>query len=320
MRRYSLEEWRDLARPFYDVRLKTDPRMFSAEAGFVGAGQLILTRVRFSPLIFVRDPAKITGFDRNYLLIERYESGVGRGVVNDTPTQVDEGTLHLVDMSQQYATSTTEVVGNGVLILHDVIGFDPSRDSHYVSLSRSRPRARVLETAFDALDASLAEGNFQETNDLADAFTGLVRQLLLDRREDSALQSATATLDLALREHIESHLDEPDLGVSYLCRRFGLSRASLYRRFQEDGGVERYIAGRRLDRCMLELCVSQPTRGRVKAVADRWGYTDPGNFSRRFRQRFDIAPTECLALGATLSAATAGKQHLVHYWMRKHRR
>ena len=203
MRRYSLDEWRDLGRAFYDVRLKTDPRIFSAEADFAGAGQLILTKVRFTPLIFVRDPAKIKDFDRNYLLIERYDSGIGRGVVNETPTRVDERTLHLVDMSQRYATSTTEVVGNGVLIPHDVIGFDPSRDPHYVSVSRSRPRARLLETALDALDASLAEGNLRETSDLADAFAGLVQRLLLGRREDGALQSARASLDLALRDHIE---------------------------------------------------------------------------------------------------------------------
>ena len=320
MGRYSLDEWRDLGRAFYDVRLKTDPRIFSAEADFAGAGQLILTKVRFTPLIFVRDPAKIKDFDRNYLLVERYKSGVGRGVVNETPTMVDERTLHLVDMSQRYATSTTEVVGNGVLIPHDVVGFDPSRDPHYVSVSRSKPRARLLETALDALDASLAEGSLQEIGDLADAFVGLVQRLLLGRQEDGPLQSAKVTLDLALRDHIESHLDEPDLGVTNLCERFGLSRASLYRRFREDGGVDHYIASRRLDRCLLELCASQPTRGQVKAVADRWGYSDPGNFCRRFRERFGVAPTECLALGAMPSPVTAGKEHLVHYWMREHRR
>jgi len=320
MRRYSLEEWRDLARPFYDVRLNTDPRIFAAEAGFMGAGQLILTKVRFTPLIFFRDPATIKDFDRDYLLLERYQSGLGRGVVNETPTRIDERTLHLVDMSQRYATSTTQVVGSGVLIPHDVIGFDPSRDAPYASVNRSTPRARLLETALDALNASLAEGSLQEVGDLADAFAGLVQRLLLGRRDDGALHSAKASVDLALRDHIESHLNKPDLGASYLCRRFGLSRASLYRRFQEDGGVEHYIAGRRLDRCLLELCASKAARGQVKAVADRWGYSDPGNFSRRFRERFGFAPTDCLALGATPSPVTAGRQHLVHYWMRQHRR
>ncbi|MCB1499136.1 MAG: helix-turn-helix domain-containing protein [Bauldia sp.] len=320
MRRYSLEEWRDLARAFYDVRLKTDRRIFAAEAEFAGAGRLILTKVRFTPLIFSRDPANITDFDRNYLLFERYDSGAGRGVVNETPTKVDERTLHVVDMSQRYATSTTAVHSSGVLIPHEVIGFDPSRDAHYASVSRSKPRARLLETALDALEASLAEGSLQEIGDLADAFVGLVQRLLLRCREDSELQSAKVTLDLALREHIESRLNESDLSVDQLCHRFGLSRASLYRRFQEDGGVEHYIAGRRLDRCLLELCAAQPVRGQVKTVADRWGFTDPGNFSRRFRERFGVAPTDCLAACAAPTSVTAGKQHLVHYWMRKHRR
>ena len=321
MRQYSLDEWRDLARAFYDIRLKTPPQMFSAEADFSGAGPLILTKVRFTPQIFDRDPAKITGFNRNYLLFERYRSGAGRGVVGNTATRVDERTLQLVDMSQRYATSTSEVVGNGVLIPHEVVGFDPSRDSRYVSVPRSRPRSRLLETALDALDASLADGNLQEIADLASAFAGLVQRLLLGREEDTDLQTAESTLDYALRDYIETHLANPALRAAHLCDRFGLSRASLYRRFRDDGGVDRYIAGRRLDRCLLELCSVIPTRGQVKAIASRWGFADAGNFNRRFRERFDVAPTDCLSPGAVPSVAKAagGRGHIVHHWMRQDR-
>ncbi|GAB5471150.1 MAG: hypothetical protein Kilf2KO_41800 [Rhodospirillales bacterium] len=150
MKRYALEEWCDLGRAFYDVRLKTNLRDFSAEADFCGAGRLIMTKVRFTPLVFARDPTRIKEFDSEYLLLERYESGEGRGVLDGTATRVNPENLHMIDMAQPYATSTTAVVGNGVLIPHDLVGFDPSRDSRYLSVPRSKPRARLLEAATQA--------------------------------------------------------------------------------------------------------------------------------------------------------------------------
>lgn len=322
MRRYSLEEWHDLGRAFFEPRPKTVPQEFSAEAEFCGADRLILTKVRFTPQLLAREPIKFKEFDSEYLLFERYLSGEGCGVLNGNATRVNSGTLHLVDMSQHYTTSTTQVVANGVLIPYDVVGFDPSRNAHYVSVSRSRPRARLLEAAFDALDAAVAYGDHEEVRDLADAFVGLVQRFLLGCEEDTNLQTAGSTLDLALRAHINEHLQDPDLGAEDLCDRFGLSRASLYRRFREDGGVEHYITGLRLDRCLAELCAARPIRGNVKIIAHRWGFTDPGNFNRRFRERFDIVPTECLALNTRprTKSAVGGKHHLVHQWMRRRRR
>ncbi len=319
VKQYSLEEWRDMGRAFYDVRLKTDPRQFSARADFCGVNRLILTKVRFTPQLLAHDPANIREFDSDYLLFERYESGEGRGVLGGTATQVDSNTLHMLDMSQPYATSTSVVVGDGVLIPHDLVGFDPSRDPNYVSVQRSKPRARLLEAALDALISAIAEGSLDEARDLANAFAGLVQSLLLGRIEDTDLQSAASTLDLELRDHINTHLADPGLNGTDLCDRFGLSRASLYRRFQEEGGVEHYITGLRLDRCLVELSSAAPTRGRVRAIAERWRFTDPSNFNRRFRERFDVAPSECLALNETpvSTNANGGNQHLIHQWMRK---
>ncbi len=322
MKQYMLEEWCHMARAFYDVHLKTDPQQFCGEADFSGANRLILTKVRFTPLMLSRDPSKLREFDNEYLLFERYTSGAGRGVLGAEATRVDSGTLHLLDMSQPYATSTTAVAGDGVLIPHDLVGFDPSRDPSYVSLRRSRPRARLLEAALDALNSAISEGSLEEASDIADAFAGLVQRLLLGRNEDTNLQSEDSTLDLELRDHINTHLANTDLGGAALCDRFGLSRASLYRRFRDEGGIEHYIAGLRLDRCLVELCSAAATRGRVKTIAERWGFMDASSFNRRFRERFDIAPSECLALSETpiVAKANGSEQHFVHHWMRKNGR
>ena len=319
MQSYSLDEWQDVCRPFYDVRIRTEPEAFGVRLEVAGAGDLILTKVRFSAQVLAHDPTAIKGFDHEYLLFERYRRGESRGVAGETATRIDAGTLHLVDMGQPYATSTTDVVTEGVLIPYHLVGFDPSRHERYVSVPRATPRGRLLDTALDALAAAVGACDPQEAIVLERAFAGLVERLMLKRRNADGPPEAGVATDLALRGYIEAHLGDPRLGAARLCSRFGLSRASLYRRFRGEGGVERYIAGRRLDRCFLELCSAAPVRGRVKRVATKWGYPDPGNFNRRFRDRFDMAPTECVASGAVppADADVIAIHHVIRQWMRR---
>lgn len=91
-----------------------------------------------------------------------------------------------------------------------------------------------------------------------------------------------------------------------LCAAFGASRATIYRDFAADGGVERFIVRRRLDRAFRELASCPPDRGRVRRVAERWGFACPYHFSRAFRRQFDLWPSEVFeAEGAGSVAATA---------------
>ncbi len=315
----DFEDWREHTRPFYDVRLKTAADKFKAMTEYSKAGRLIITNVEFTPLLFDHNPATLKGFEQEYLLFERYSSGMGRGTLNETATKVDADNLHLVDLTQRYITSTTNVSGIGVLIPHDLIGFDPSRDKSYTTLPSKKPRGRLISQAFDALEAAIAEDNMDESTDMANAFAGLIQRLMLGRDQESDLQSADATTDLALRDYIDANLASPNLDAEHLCDRFGLSRASLYRRFRDDGGIDRYIVGRRLDRSFSELCALPPARGRIKEIAGRWGYADPGNFNRRFRERFGLSPSECMAHKTTqpFSSQDAGNAYVIQHLMRR---
>ena len=51
----------------------------------------------------------------------------------------------------------------------------------------------------------------------------------------------------------------------------------------------------RLARCYLEFAAADPGRGRVKEVAERWGFGDPSHFHRLSKKHFDVSPSEVLA-------------------------
>jgi AraC-like DNA-binding protein len=89
-------------------------------------------------------------------------------------------------------------------------------------------------------------------------------------------------------------LHRKELNTAALCRRFDGSRRRLYGLFKEYGGVEACLRQGRLARCYLELAAADPGRGRVKEVAERWGFVDPSHFHRLFKQHVDVSPSEVL--------------------------
>lgn len=316
--RYDIDSWRENVRGFFDLTVLGDSKRFSAEASFFPHDRLIFSWARFSPQRFDREPAiRAPEFDHDFLLFEHYLAGAGHGVSVEMPTRVDTQTLHLVDVSQCFRTVTTAVETCGLWIPHDAVGYEPGRYPSYASCPLASPRGRLLEHAFRMLSAAFLSGRAAEADDLAAAFLALVRTLLLgQRRVPPEEETATGTARL-LRGYVARNLDAEDLGVDRLCREFGVSRATLYRLFSEQGGVRSHIREQRLQRCLAQLLNAEARRGEVRRIAERWGFHDAGNFNRCFRDRFGFPPSECLGVRSHQRAPPVlGPSASVSNWLR----
>lgn len=291
IRHHQLERWREVTRPFFEIKPLTATAAFAGRVSFAQAGSLVLSKVTFSSQRMEHDPLCLKGFDHEYLLFERYHAGCGRGLVDGEVTRIDASTMHLVDMSRHYLTLTSPVAAEGVLIPHAAVGYDPSRHQAYVSVEVASSRGRVLAAALQAMRDAADRSSPEDGSDLAAAFSGLVRTQLLGERDAADGERARARV---LHAYILRHLDEPDLTVERLCRDLCMSRATLYRLLDEEGGARRYITALRLDRCFAELVRSTAQRGQVRRVAERWSFDDAASFHRRFRQRFGFAPSDCM--------------------------
>ena len=104
------------------------------------------------------------------------------------------------------------------------------------------------------------------------------------------------SLGLVLRDYLDDNLIRRDLSVEHLVERFQCSRATLYRLFKDDGGIKRYLTDQWLARSFHDLAVPGPSGQRVKDVAESWGFSNPSHFNRLFRQRFDIKPSDVMAV------------------------
>jgi AraC-like DNA-binding protein len=96
-----------------------------------------------------------------------------------------------------------------------------------------------------------------------------------------------------VRRHIEANLHEPSLTPENLLNMLPLSRPSVYRLFEHEGGLVAYMRNRRLRAAADELL-----RFPQLAVADicyGLGFNSASDFSRAFRRAYDMAPQELRA-------------------------
>lgn len=109
-----------------------------------------------------------------------------------------------------------------------------------------------------------------------------------------------------VRRHVEANLHDPNLSPDSVLASLHLSRASVYRIFEHEGGLAAYIRNRRLRMAADEL-VRFP-HVEVQDVASGLGFNDASSFTRAFRRAFDISPRELHEYAALLQHGHASRE------------
>jgi AraC-like DNA-binding protein len=95
-----------------------------------------------------------------------------------------------------------------------------------------------------------------------------------------------------IKRHIESNLETEAVAPTHLCRRFRISRASLYRLFEAEGGLACYVRERRLNRALMMLISPTAPGERLIDLAVSLQFSSASTFIRAFRRQFGMTPGE----------------------------
>jgi AraC-like DNA-binding protein len=130
---------------------------------------------------------------------------------------------------------------------------------------------------------------------VAAASIDLARALLVSaaRSGRHARQVFAETLMTRIRAFTRLHLADPDLGPEVIAAAHGISTRQLYKLCNDAGlSLEQWIINERLQQVRHEL--TQPHRQHIPiaAVARGWGFRDPTHFTRRFKARYGMTPSE----------------------------
>ena len=114
----------------------------------------------------------------------------------------------------------------------------------------------------------------------------------------------------SLKRLVEQQLDSPALSAEFICARSGWSRATVYRLFEPEGGLARYIRKRHLLRAFRELASGQPPHLRIVDLALAHQFASEASFNRAFRRAFGIPPGKARHLATSSRGVGAGGMRL----------
>lgn len=289
----QFKAWQTISAPIGDVIFNEDSEKDDTpfESNAWNLGRLLLTTTRFPMSTMIRSDRHIQLGSSDYVRLRIFRGGGGNSIVDGQAVDVVPDDIHFVHgRSEVHLTAQADDI-LGLLIPYDFIDLDPERANRHFCITGGTPTARLISCALETTLQGMPTTAPGDIPLLASALISLVRGMLLHNAPVPAEDQSFRLLQRnAIRQYVDDNLVGKDITVELLCDVFHASRASVYRHFKQDGGLQKYMIERRLDRCLYDLLVAPITHGMVRRAAEQWGFDNASYFNRRFREKFGMTP------------------------------
>ncbi|WPZ33987.1 helix-turn-helix domain-containing protein [Thalassobaculum sp. OXR-137] len=275
--------------PLVDPRRPTR----APEVHFFNAGSFHFYHTDLSEQQYVRDAAWLRrNDDSDPVALQLFLRGTNQVENAGHSFVMDRGAVTAVNLGYEVHSSCTEaealtlalpraMVAEHLPTLHETIGTLFPLDT---------TPGRLLADFMMSLRETLPKASAADAPLLSKALFGLLQVLVADG-EPHAIDARDGALT-AVQRYIEMNLGNPDLGVASICAKYRMSRATLYRLFQDKGGVQGYIRRRRLMACFQALSSESQMKRGIFDIGLEYGFTSPSHFTTRFRDEFGMTPSE----------------------------
>lgn len=193
------------------------------------------------------------------------------------------------DVAQPHAITSTETTEHFVVIVpHDLVS---GRGIRLDRLSAQRFSAR---TGVGRLAADLIHSTFGELATISpecedDLATSLLRLVFLPLHSEAA--HAGDALRIRIESFIRDQVRDPELSIDKIASALRCSKRYLHMAFAaSDQSITDHIWTTRLDGCRGDL--ARATDRSISEIAFAWGFSSSAHFSRAFRKRFGVTPSE----------------------------
>lgn len=242
-----------------------------------------------------RTPSQISVQAVDHLLIRIYLDGTARVDAGGGDRAVKPGDFTIFDLSQVMRSDTGEIASINLLMprrsLDRRLG-DLSPLHGRVFRQDLTPLTQLMGDHLRSLATCVEAADAWQRDSLSIATVALCNAMLTPEGGDTPYTPDTM-LGIAIRQFIDGDLTAYDLDADKLTARFGISRTNLYALFEPDGGVASYIRNRRLARAMRILAgIERGPRQRIASVGYACGFETEKSFSRAFKRRYGVNPSE----------------------------
>ena len=221
------------------------------------------------------------------ILVHRIHAGFLAKKFSDAAYVHRTGFISITDELSEYRGSYHRMVSESVWVPRERLGLSDLYPIDPILLDSDSPRGRLIAGEMDLFFKQALIGGSYDSANLEIAVRSLLHEDMYPASDREEWWQARKKL---IRKYVETHLENPKLGPLQICDLFNMSRATLYRMFEDDGGVRRYIQDRRLYSAIWDLASEGIRRGRLSRVAEKWGFSSDANFNRAAKAVFGMPP------------------------------
>ncbi|MHB2169852.1 helix-turn-helix domain-containing protein [Alsobacter sp. R-9] len=272
-----------------DARVRTENWIFD--------GGLVLSQTSVAGAHFVRDATRVRRdqFDHWVIRVQTKGRGELRHAGFDAVT--GPGDVVLFSVNDTWSINWDDVEWVSLCFPRD---FDLRLSQALATMPSGPLRGAAAGLFADVLRALPARVSAAREDEIA-GLLGVVHAALvgcLSSAAASAGSSPDAVASLGkerVRRAVLRNLGSARLTPAHLAAAAGMSRSALYRLFEAEGGVARYIRTMRLT--LAHAALRDPTLAHksIAAIAEEHGFPDPPEFSRAFRSAFGVTPRDVRA-------------------------
>lgn len=286
------DAWRDGDVARLSTRYETTPNEpFTAAMDWLDLGPFGIGHAVFTSQDWDRSRRNAARDDNDDLVVNVRHKGAACFDMNGRQAIAGAGSIVLADMSRPKQHFSEASISTGLAL--------PRAEAERLFPSVRALHGHVVAPQHAALLVSHLALLRGQAEHIPAASGPVLAQTILDLLAVSVAASFAGTptdvaqheraLRVQVRDEIERNLGSPSLSVARLSRTLGVSRSTLYRLLQEEGGVQAYVRTRRLARIAAEL--RRPQAGQtIAALAERWGFCDAAYLGRAFRETYGMTP------------------------------
>lgn len=293
--------WHDSVSVMFDASRADERNLpFEAEVGVYHLDDLLFSRTAFGAQRFVRTPRMLRRDGLDHFLIQLYRSGGYRGDADGRPVALAAGEISLIDLAKPLDThaSASDTVSL-VAPRHLLDSLLPNAPLHGLVLRGTA--AAIYGDHLLALQRRLPTLPRRDAPIVVRAMAELLATLVRPGMRGSTAHNSQQEFALTrAKRYIEGQLHRSRLTPEEIRAAAEVSRASLYRLFEANGGVAHYVLARRLERCRQAL-EDPRDRRLISEIAYAHGFASESHFSRAFRHRYGHTPGD-MRVGESLLA------------------
>lgn len=304
----QFEAWRESISVVFEVEppVRPVPTPFGATVEAFQLGDMIVTDARLGDQRYVRSAARARRDGMDHFVFNLYRTGGWEAQTNNSEFKGLAGQVQVLDLSRDLVSDEPTSDLATLFVPRSLIEDRLPNLTALHGCAPTGPHAWLLVEFIDLLARrlpTLPSGSEQElSRAICDMLAACLRPSL------DGLEIARSGLEAVLlrraRRFIDARLSSPELGAEALCRGLGVSRRTLYRMFEPEGGVQHYIQGKRLER--MRSCLTDPTETRrISDVAAEYGFLRNDHFARAFKHQFGLPPRDVRDLPVREPSATA---------------